>query len=218
MEKLFRSDADEQLAQRTAKWFELRAGKVTASSMYKVMAKTKTGYGADRDNYKAQLVVERLTGQPAKSYSNAAMEWGVQTEAEARAAYEARYGVLVTEVGFMPHPTIEMCGASPDGVVGEGLVEIKCPETATMIDQLLTRKIPDKYMKQMQLQMKCADKKWCDFVVYDPRMPESMQMFVARIERDDNFIAAMEAEIIKFLAEVDSTVAKLKEQYGQADV
>jgi len=213
METLFRSDADERLAQRTAGWFELRAGKVTASSVYKVMAKTKTGYGADRDNYKAQLVVERLTGQPAKTYSNAAMEWGVQTEAEARAAYEARMGVLVTEVGFMPHPTIEMCGASPDGVVGEGLVEIKCPETATMIDQLLTRKIPDKYMKQMQLQMKCADKKWCDFVVYDPRMPESMQMFVARVERDERFIAEMEAEIVKFLAEVDSTVTQLKAQY-----
>ena len=204
--------------QRTDSWFQARCGKVTASSVYKVMAKTKTGWSADRDNYKAQLVVERLTGKPAKTYSNAAMEWGVQTEAEARAAYEARMGVLVTEVGFMPHPTIEMCGASPDGVVGDGLVEIKCPETATMIDQLLTRKIPDKYMKQMQLQMKCADKKWCDFVVYDPRMPESMQMFVARVERDDRFIAEMEAEIVKFLAEVDSTVAKLKEQYGQANV
>jgi putative phage-type endonuclease len=177
------------------------------------MAKTKTGYGADRDNYKAQLVVERLTGQPAKTYSNAAMEWGVQTEAEARAAYEARMGVLVTEVGFMPHPTIEMCGASPDGVVGDGLVEIKCPETATMIDQLLTRKIPDKYFKQMQLQMKCADKKWCDLVFYDPRMPESMQMFIHRVDRDERFIAEMEAEIVKFLAEVDSTVTQLKAQY-----
>lgn len=204
--------------QRTDSWFQARCGKVTASSVYKVMAKTKTGYGADRDNYKAQLVVERLTGQPAKTYSNAAMEWGVQTEAEARAAYEARMGVLVTEVGFIPHPTIEMCGASPDGVVGDGLVEIKCPETATMIDQLLSKKIPSEYFKQMQLQMKCADKKWCDFVVYDPRMPESMQMFVARVERDDRFIAEMEAEIVKFLAEVDSTVAKLKEQYGQANV
>ena len=204
--------------QRTDEWFAQRAGKVTASSVYKVMAKTKTGYSADRDKYKAQLVIERLTGKPAKSYSNAAMEWGVQTEAEARAAYEARMGVFVTEVGFVPHPTIEMCGASPDGVVGEGLVEIKCPETATMIDQLLTKKIPSEYMKQMQLQMKCADKKWCDFVVYDPRMPESMQMFVSRVPRDDTFIAEMEAEIVKFLAEVDSTVAKLKEQYGQANV
>jgi putative phage-type endonuclease len=204
--------------QRSPEWFEQRAGKVTASSVYKVLARTKTGWGAERDKYKAQLVVERLTGKPAKTYSNAAMEWGVQTEAEARAAYEALKGVLVTEVGFLPHPTIEMCGASPDGVVGEGLVEIKCPETATMIDQLLSKKIPSEYYKQMQLQMKCADKKWCDFVVYDPRMPESMQMFVARVERDDRFIAEMEAEIVKFLAEVDSTVAKLKEQYGQANV
>lgn len=210
MEKLFRPDADEQLAQRTARWFELRAGKVTASSVYKVMAKTKTGYSADRENYQAQLVVERMTGQPAKSYSNAAMEWGVEQEANARAAYEAQMGKLVEEVGFIPHPTIPMCGASPDGVVGDGLIEIKCPETATMIELQLSNKIPDKYLKQMQLQMRCADKQWCHFVVYDPRMPERLQLLILHVDRDDKLIGEMEAEIVKFLAEVDEKVKKLE--------
>lgn len=198
------------IEQRSPEWFAQRAGKVTASAVYKVMAKTKTGYSADRDNYQAQLVVERLTGQPARSYSNAAMEWGIEQEANARAAYEAHNGTLVQEVGFIQHPFIEMCGASPDGIVGEGLIEIKCPETATMIEMLLNRKIPDKYLKQMQLQMRCTDKKWCDFVVYDPRMPERIQLLIIRVERDDELIGEMEAEIVKFLAEVDTKVEKLE--------
>lgn len=196
--------------QRSPEWFAQRAGKVTASSVYKVMAKTKTGYSADRDNYQAQLVVERMTGKPTKTYSNAAMEWGVEQEANARAAYEAQMGKLVEEVGFIPHPTIPMCGASPDGVVGDGLIEIKCPETATMIELQLNQKIPDKYMKQMQLQMRCADKQWCHFVVYDPRMPERLQLLIIHVDRDDKLIGEMEAEIIKFLAEVDEKVKKLE--------
>ena len=196
--------------QRTPEWFAQRAGKVTASSVYKVMAKTKTGYSADRENYQAQLVVERMTGQPAKPYSNAAMEWGVEQEANARAAYEAQMGKLVEEVGFIPHPTIPMCGASPDGVVGDGLIEIKCPETATMIELQLSNKIPDKYLKQMQLQMRCADKQWCHFVVYDPRMPERLQLLILHVDRDEKLIGEMEAEIVKFLAEVDEKVKKLE--------
>ena len=198
------------MEQRTQEWFAQRAGKVTASSVYKVMAKTKTGYSADRENYQAQLVVERMTGQPAKTYSNAAMEWGVEQEANARAAYEAQMGKLVEEVGFIPHPTIPMCGASPDGVVGDGLIEIKCPETATMIELQLSNKIPDKYLKQMQLQMRCADKQWCHFVVYDPRMPERLQLLILHVDRDDKLIGEMEAEIVKFLAEVDEKVKKLE--------
>jgi putative phage-type endonuclease len=198
------------MEQRSPEWFAQRAGKVTASSVYKVMAKTKTGYSADRENYQAQLVVERMTGQPAKSYSNAAMEWGVEQESNARAAYEAHMGKLVQEVGFIPHPTIPMCGASPDGVVGDGLIEIKCPETATMIELQLSNKIPDKYLKQMQLQMRCADKQWCHFVVYDPRMPERLQLLILHVDRDEKLIGEMEAEIVKFLAEVDEKVKKLE--------
>ena len=124
--------------QRTPEWFAVRCGKVTASRVADLMARIKTGYAASRDNYMAQLVCERITGKPAESYSNAAMQWGTEQEPFARAAYEAHTGVIVEETGFHSHPTIEAAGASPDGLVGEdGLVEIKCPNTATHIETLL---------------------------------------------------------------------------------
>ena len=198
------------MEQKSNEWFTTRLGKVTASKVADVIAKTKTGYSASRDNYMAQLVVERLTNTKAESYTNAAMQWGVDQEPFARAAYEAAQGVMVEEVGFVPHPTIEWSGASPDGLVGDdGLVEIKCPETKGMIDALLTKKVPQKYFAQMQFQMACTGRKWCDYAVFDPRMPAKAQLFVTRVQRDDEYIAEIEAEIVKFLAEVASQVQQL---------
>jgi putative phage-type endonuclease len=200
----------EMMEQGTDDWFAARLGKVTASRVADLMAKTKVGYAATRDNYMAQLVVERLTNTKAESFSSAAMQWGTDQEPFARAAYEAAQGVLVEEVGFVPHPRIEWAGASPDGLVGLfGMCEIKCPNTATMIDTLLTEKVPAKYFGQMQMQMACTDRAWCDYVVYDPRMPAKAQLFIKRVERDEVFIAEMEAEIIKFLGEVTVQVEKL---------
>jgi hypothetical protein len=122
------------MEQRTEEWFAARCGKVTASRVADIIAKTKTGPSASRENYLAQLVCERLTGKPAESYSNSAMSMGNRgTEPFARAAYEARMDILVTEVGFIDHPWITMSGASPDGLAAEGMVEIKCPNTATHI-------------------------------------------------------------------------------------
>ena len=136
--------------QRTTEWFQARLGKVTASRVADVIAKTKTGYSASRENYMAQLVVERLTNTQAESFTNAAMQWGTDQEPFARAAYELKMGVMVDETGLVDHPTIPMAGASPDGLVGEdGLVEIKCPNTATHIDTLLTQTVPAKYNTQM---------------------------------------------------------------------
>ena len=196
--------------QRTEEWFAARLGKVTASKVADLMAKTKSGYSASRDNYMAQLVVERITKTKAESYSNAAMDWGTAQEPFARAAYEAFTGFMVEEVGFVQHPTIEWAGASPDGLVGnDGLVEIKCPNTATMIDTLLKGKVPQKYYIQMQMQMACTQRAWCDYVVFDSRMPAKAQLFVKRVARDSAFIAEMEAEIINFLAEVDVQVSQL---------
>jgi len=203
-----------EIVQGTTDWFAIRLGKVTASRVADVIAKTKTGYSTSRENYMAQLVVERLTQTKAESYTNAAMQWGTDQEPFARAAYEAAQGVMVEEVGFVPHPTIEWAGASPDGLVGgegEGLVEIKCPNTATMIEALLTGKVPTKYFTQMQFQMACTGTKFCDYVVFDPRMPAKAQLFVTRVNRDDAYIAEIEAEIIKFLAEVKSQVQQLNE-------
>lgn len=198
--------------QRTDEWFAQRLGKVTASRVADVMAKTKTGYSASRENYMAQLVVERLTQTKAESFTNAAMQWGTDQEPFARAAYEAAQGVMVEEVGFMSHPDIEMAGASPDGLVGDdGMVEIKCPNTAGMIEALLTQKVPAKYFAQMQMQMACAGRQWCDYVVFDPRMPVKAQLFVKRVPRDDVFIKEMETEIVKFLSEVDAQVQQLNQ-------
>jgi putative phage-type endonuclease len=206
----------DEIEQRTDQWFAARLGKVTASRVADVMAKTKTGYSASRENYMAQLVVERITGEHAESYTNASMQWGTDQEPFARAAYEAAKGVLVDEQGFVPHPTIEGAGASPDGLIGDdGLVEIKCPNTSTQIDTLLTGSIPSKYVAQMQFQMACTGRKWCDFVSYDPRMPNKGQLFIRHLERDDEYIANMESEIKKFLSELDEKVKKLKHIFGE---
>ena len=204
------------IEQRTEEWFAARLGKVTASRVADVMAKTKTGYSASRDNYMAQLVVERITGEKAESFTNAAMQWGTDQEPFARGAYEAATGNMVEETGFVNHPTIAMAGASPDGLIGDdGCVEIKCPNTATQIETLLTGAIPSKYVAQMQFQMACTGRAWCDFVSFDPRMPAKAQMFVKRLVRDDEYIANMEGEIQKFLAELDAKVQQLNTIIGE---
>lgn len=203
--------------QRTAEWFASRAGKVTASRVADVMARTQKGWGASRDNYRAQLIAERLSGVCEQGFSNAAMQWGVEQEAAARECYCFTAGVSVCEVGFIEHPTIAWAGASPDGLVGDdGLVEIKAPNTATHIATLTDAPIADKYVKQMQFQMACTGRAWCDFVSYDPRLPVEMQLHVARVMRDDAEIAEMEAAIVEFLGEVEATVASLTERYRKA--
>ncbi len=202
------------IEQRSPEWFEERLGKVTASAIYKVMARTKTGYGADRANYHAQLVTERLTGALAEAYSNAAMQWGTETEPQARAMYSFERGVDVQEVGFVPHHAIGMSGASPDGLVGEdGLVEIKCPNSATHIGTLTGAPVDRKYMLQMQWQMACCGRVWCDFASFDPRLPLEMQLHVQRVPRDDGLIAEIEEEVRKFLSEVEATVSDLHSRY-----
>jgi putative phage-type endonuclease len=198
------------LAQGTDEWLRARLGKVTASRVADVIAKTKTGYSASRANYAAQLIAERLTGVPQESYTNAAMAWGTEKEPEARSLYAFQTGVDVEEVGFIPHPSIAMSGASPDGLVGDaGLIEIKCPNTATHIETLTGQIVPAKYITQMLWQMACTGRQWCDFVSYDPRMPPSMQLFVKRVERDDEKIAELEEEVRRFLAEIDEKITTL---------
>src|SRR5512137_2292715 len=198
------------IEQGSPEWFAQRLGKVTASRVADVIAKTKTGYSTSRENYMAQLVCERMTQTVAESYSNAAMQWGTETEPLARAAYEAYADVLVDEVAMIQHPTIEAAGASPDGLVGDdGQLEIKCPNTATHIDTLLSQTVPGKYNTQMQWQMACTGRQWCDFVSFDPRMPTKAQLFVKRVMRNEAFIKEMETEIKKFLAEVTGKVEQL---------
>lgn len=208
----------DDLVQGSAEWLAIRVGKVTASRVADVVAKTKTGYGASRANYMAELIAERLTGAPAERYTNAAMAWGTEKEPEARALYEFLTDAEVTQVGFVPHPTISDSGASPDGLVGDaGLVEIKAPLTATHIDTLLGQSVPAKYVTQMQWQMSCTGRQWCDFVSYDPRLPDSMRLFIHRVERNDALIAEISEEVGKFLAELDEKVASLTALYDRKE-
>ena len=198
------------MEQRTEEWFSARLGKVTASRVADVIAKTKSGYSASRDNYMAQLICERLTGQQGESFINAAMQHGVDTEPLARSAYETLHGLLVEEVGFVQHPTIEMAGASPDGLVGLfGMLEVKCPNTATHIDTLINSTVPTKYITQMQWQMRCCDRQWCDFVSFDPRLPLDLQLFIKRIEYDAEYVAMLEKEVNQFLDELVNKIKKL---------
>jgi putative phage-type endonuclease len=201
------------MEQKSPEWFAARLGKVTASKVADVIAKTKTGYSASRENYMAQLVCERMTGTQGESFSSTAMQWGTDQEPLARAAYEAVADVLVDEVGFITHPTISAAGASPDGLVGDdGLIEIKCPNTATHIDTVLSGKVPSKYIPQMQWQMACTQRKWCDFVSFDPRMPEGLQLFIQRVDFDVPYVKMLEAEITEFLAELETKIEKLNER------
>ena len=207
----------DEIIQGSDEWKALRCGKVTASRVADVIAKTKTGWGASRFNYAAELIAERLTGVAAEGFTNAAMQWGTDQEPSARMAYEFMQDVTVEQIAFVAHPYIADAGASPDGLVGEsGLVEIKCPNTATHIDTLIKQEIPARYITQMMWQMACTGRKWCDFVSYDPRLPESMQLFVKRIERDDKLIAELENEVSIFLdTEVSTKVGALRQLYEQ---
>ena len=205
------------MEQRSQDWFAARLGKVTASRVADVCARTKTGYGASRKNYLAELVAERVTGIRQEGYTNAAMQWGMDNENEARIAYEFYRDATVEEVGFIAHPSIADTGASPDGLVGaDGLVEIKAPNTATHIETLLGAPIPEKYVLQMQGQMACTGRQWCDFASYDPRLSEAMSLHVQRVQRDDAVIRHLEEEITGFLREVSQTVERLLRRYGPA--
>lgn len=203
-----------EIIQGTDEWKQARLGRVTASRVADVIAKTKSGYSASRANYMAELIAERLTGVPADKYTNAAMAWGTATEDEARAAYEFQAGVVVETVGFVAHPAILWSGASPDGLVGDdGLVEIKCPNTATHIDTLLGGSIPAKYVTQMLWQMACTGRAWCDFVSYDPRLPGAMSLFVKRLERDEERLAEITKDVEAFLIELADKEAQLRAKF-----
>jgi putative phage-type endonuclease len=199
-------------------WRKIRLGKVTASRVADVVARTKSGPSASRANYLAELICERLTGVAVEGFTNSAMQWGTDQEPRARELYEFIYDCAVEQVGFVHHPLIDASGSSPDGLVGEsGLVEIKAPNSATHIETLLSEKIPAKYQTQMQWQMACDPTRlWCDFVSFDPRLPADMQLFVKRLDRDDALIADLEKEVRAFLAEVDAKIAALTEKFARA--
>lgn len=206
------------MEQRSAEWFQQRLGKVTASRISDILNTIRNGsWAASRKNYAAQLVTERLTGKPPEPISNEAIQWGIDQEGPAREAYEKHTGTEVTESGFVDHPRVRFSGASPDGLIGsDGLIEIKCPTQATHIDTLLNEEIKPQYLLQMLWQMACTGRRYCDFVSFDPRMPEDMQLFIKRVEFDPEEAERVEGEVGIFLGEVEDTVEKLTNKFRNA--
>jgi putative phage-type endonuclease len=204
------------MEQRSDAWYAARCGSLGASQLNEALATTKNGWGASRENLKNRIIAERLTGTPTETFQNAAMVWGVVTEDQARKAYEEATGTFVDELGIAQHPVLEHTHASPDGLVGEdGLLEIKCPNTTTHIETLKSQKVPSKYMNQMLWQMRCVDRQWCDYVSFDPRLPEHLQLFIKRVERDDAAIAELEAKVAEFLTEVSREIDALNEEFSK---
>jgi putative phage-type endonuclease len=193
--------------QGSPEWPAERMGKVTASALVNVMmAKNTAGY----QNYMAQLICERLTGQPVETFKSDAMQYGTDTEAQARAFYELETGNDVRQCGFIPHPLLEWAGASPDGLVGElGLVEIKCPQPAKHIKNLMGGTIDRAYALQMQWQMECTGGEWCDFVSFNPSFPDHLQIHIQRVDRDQELISEIMAATTTFLAETESKLRVL---------
>lgn len=199
------------MIQGSEEWHAARLGRVTASRVSDVMAKTKTGYSASRTNYMMELLCQRLTGKREEGFTSAAMQRGTELESSARSVYEAENGVIVIECGLVQHSTIAMFAASPDGIIGsDGLLEIKCPNTSTHIDFLRTGKPDGKYQWQMLAQMACTGRKWCDFVSFDDRLPEPLQFSCIRFEREQSRIEEMLIEIQKFLEELDSVEKEMQ--------
>jgi putative phage-type endonuclease len=205
------------MEQLSEEWFAARRGKVTASRVSDMMATTKTGYGASRAGLMAELIAERLTGKSTERFQTDAMKWGVEKEADARDAYTFYCDASVLPGDFALHPEIADAGASPDGyVASDGLIEIKCPQTNTHIDTLLSGSVPGRYVTQIQFQLACTGRQWCDFVSFDPRMPARMQLFVKRIQRSTSEIAFLEKETKTFLNEMYAKLASLESLYGKA--
>jgi len=203
------------IQQGTPEWHQLRLGKVTASRVADILAKTKSGPSASRGNYLIELALQRVTKTIQESYQNEAMQWGTQTEPQARVAYEVKTGNFVDQIAFVDHPTIVGFGCSPDGLVGnDGLIEIKCPNSATHWGYIKDNAPSNKYIIQMQAQMAVTGAKWCDFVSFDPRMPERSQLLVVHVPKDPEFILFMETEIKQFLSEVEVEVNLMEKRNG----
>lgn len=205
------------IEQGSEEWFQARLGKVTASRVKDVMAKTKSGPAASRKNYMMELLCQRLTGNREEGFTNAAMQRGTELEPVARSAYEIASGQIVTEAEFITHPDYQQTGASPDGFVSDdGLIEIKCPNTAQHIACIQSGEPDSKYWWQMQHQMWCTGREWCDFVSFDDRLPEALQLFVVRVERDEQAISDLSTEVLEFLGELEKLVSEMTEKMEQA--
>ena len=203
----------ENISQGTPEWFAMRNGKVSASRINDMIAKTKSGWSTSRENYMYELAIERLTGQKTETFTSEHMRWGTENEPLARSAYQVKKNIFVTEVAWVNHFSVKNAGCSPDGLIDDdrGIIEIKCPLTKTHIKWMIDGVPPKEHTNQMMWQMAVTGRHYCDFVSFDPRLPEDLQLFVVRLERDDKYIEMLTDEVAKFEEEVTMLVTKLKE-------
>ena len=201
---------EENKLQGSGAWHNQRCGKATASRTKAIVKRLKNGDdSAERKALKIEILCERLTGDVVDKFVTLAMTRGIEEEPRAKEAYEQKTGRLIKDVGFVDHPSIPFCGASPDGLVDDGLVEIKCPNSTTHIGWVLAGVVPEEHKPQMILQCACTGRAWVDFVAYDPRMPEPQRLFVRRYTPTAEEIAEVEAEAVKFLQEVEAMFDEL---------
>jgi len=198
------------IEQGSESWLRIRLGKVTASRVADVLAKTKTGVSASRGNYLIELALQRVTGVIEPSFTNDAMQWGKDNEQTARTAFEVAHQVFVDQVAFVDHPTIKDFGCSPDGVIGDSLLELKCPYQSAVHWSYFKDGCPSKYYTQIQAQMSCTGAKSVWFVSFDPRMPARSQLYIEEVMREEEFIKKMEEEVLKFLNEVEVEMQLMK--------
>jgi putative phage-type endonuclease len=208
------------MEQGTPEWHAARLGKLTGSRIAMATAKGLKGAPSrTRAKLMGLLACERMTGRPMDHYISGPMDWGIETEAQARLAYQFDRNVRIETVGLVDHPTIPMAGASPDGLVGaDGQVQFKCPEVHTHFETILGASIDGGYIKQMQWELAVTGRAWVDFASFDPRVPEEMQLHVVRVKRDPALIETLEAEGRQFLAELDNMVASLRTRFNLAEV
>jgi len=193
-----------EVEQRTPEWEQARCGSLGASQVWEIKK--------SRTKLLTTLIAERLSGIPSEKYVTERMRWGIDHEPKARLAYELLTGASVRQCGIFRHPQIEGTHASPDGLVGEdGIVEIKCPDTATHVAGLLGAPIEDRYIAQMQWQMECSGRAWCDFVSYDPRLPPHLMLHVRRVKKNEGITAELAEEVKSFLDELNQKLRSLDE-------
>ncbi len=189
-----------------ADWLSSRAGKLTGSRMGDAMSYRKDGKpSAERSKLLRELLAERLTGQSVRHFVNDAMQWGLDTEDEAKLAYEAATGEFIGKCGYYDHPRIDMFGATPDGLLSpDGVLEIKCPTTPTYVEWVMAGIVPEEHRPQMIVEILCTGRQWCEFVAFDPRMRKASPLFIRRYMPTAEEVAAVEAEAVKFLGELDA--------------
>lgn len=208
--------------QGTEQWHRDRLGHITSSKIDTVLTKARSGGGLSvgAETYMLNLIGERLTGKPCDEFYSKYTQWGKDNEAQARAIYALDAladNAVVTQIGFVWHPTIRWVGGSPDSLVGaDGILEIKCPYTAkNHLAVVLSNEVPDEHMTQCQANLWVTGRAWCDYVSFHPDMPLHLQSKVIRVLRDEIAIEEIDRRVRQFAEQLEIRMAKLLQRQEQ---